>query len=275
MNNDLLINKAALTVWGAICGDVIGSAYEFHKTKNYNFVLFTPDSRFTDDTVCTIAVADAIIRHINFTDSLQYWCRRYLMAGYGGMFRKWILTLNPKPYNSFGNGAAMRISACAALAISLKKALKLAYESAVVTHNHPEGIKGAQSVAAAIYMALHKESMGIKSKEDLKSRIEEMFGYDLSRDYEIVKQSYGFEVSCQRSVPEAIIAFMASDDYESTIRLAVALGGDADTQANIAGAIAAAYYGEIPLNIMENVREHLPNDILNVLTELNNQNCVC
>lgn len=263
------ISKNALTVWGAVCGDVIGSAYEFHSTKDYNFDLFTPNSRFTDDTVCTIAVADAILNNLNFIEPIQYWCRRYLRAGYGGMFRKWILTINPKPYNSFGNGSAMRVSTCAALAASLDEALLLAYKSAEVTHNHPEGIKGAQATAAAIYMGLHKEEMGIGSKDDIRSKLEEMFGYDLSRDYEKIKHTYGFEVSCQRSVPEAIIAFLSSEDYESTIRRAVALGGDADTQAAIAGAIAAAYYGEIPIDILENVRNHLPDDILNVLTELN------
>ena len=264
-----MITKPALAVWGAICGDVIGSAYEFHPTKKYNFRLFTPFSRFTDDTVCTIAVADAVLHSEPFDDMLQQWCRRYVRAGYGGLFRRWIGMTDPRPYNSYGNGSAMRVSACGALATSLDEALELARESAEVTHNHPEGIKGAQATAAAIYMGLHQNELSITSKSDIKLRLEQLFGYNLSRDYQEIKASYKFEVSCQASVPEAIIAFLASDDYESTIRHAVSLGGDADTQAAIAGSIAAAYYGEIPMRILSNVCDMLPDDILDILDELN------
>ena len=266
-----MITKPALAVWGAICGDVVGSAYEFHPTKDYNFRLFTRFSRFTDDTVCTLAIADALLHSEPFDDALQKWCRRYGYAGYGGMFRKWIGMSHPRPYNSYGNGSAMRVSSCGVLADSLTDAIELALESAEVTHNHPEGIKGAQATAAAIYMGLHKRESGIESKSDIKQLLEQMFGYNLSRDYQEIKADYKFEVSCQRSVPEAIIAFLASDDYESTIRRAVALGGDADTQAAIAGSIAAAYYGEIPLRILSKVCELLPDDMLELLDELNDQ----
>lgn len=264
-----MIKKQSLAVWGAICGDVIGSSYEFHPTKDYNFRLFTRFSRFTDDTVCTIAVTDALLHDEPFDNALQKWCRRYGNAGYGGMFRRWIGTNNPHPYNSFGNGSAMRVSCCGAIADSMDEALELAKESAIVTHNHPEGIKGAQATAAAIYMGLHKRESGIESKSDIKQRLEQMFGYNLSRDYQEIKTDYRFEVSCQKSVPEAIIAFLASDDYLSTIRRAVSLGGDADTQAAIAGSIAAAYYGEIPIRILTRVTDLLPDDMLYILDELN------
>lgn len=261
--NKETINRRAIVLWGAICGDVIGSSYEFHPTKNYNFNLFNRYSRFTDDTVCTIAVADALLHDLPFDEALQTWCRRYPRAGYGGLFRRWIGSTNPQPYNSFGNGSAMRVSPCGAFAETLEDALELAKESAEVTHNHPQGIKGARATAASIFLALNGQG------DEIQDYIENSMGYDLSRKYEDIKPWYSFDATCQGSVPEAITAFLASNDYESTIRNAVSLGGDADTQAAIAGGIAAAYYSEIPDLILLTVKDILPADMLEVLEEFN------
>lgn len=250
-----------MVLWGAICGDMIGSSYEFNPTKDLNFKLFTVYSSFTDDTVCSIAVADALLHDLPMAETLQKWCRRYPRAGYGGMFRRWIQLPDPHPYNSFGNGSAMRVSPCGALATSLDEVLQLARKSAEVTHNHPEGIKGAQATAAAIHLALSGR------RDEIKDYVEREFGYDLSRDYDEIKAHYSFDVTCQGSVPESIIAFLGSDSYESTIRRAVSLGGDADTQGAIAGGIAAAYYGEIPEHILSEVRDRLPEDMLRILDE--------
>lgn len=256
------VTKAQMALRGAICGDIIGSVYEWHSTKDYDFKLFTRFSRFTDDTVCSIAIADAIISGQPFDKTLQEWCMKYPKAGYGGMFRRWIVSPNPQPYNSFGNGSAMRVSAAGAVATSIEECLELAKQSAEVTHNHPEGIKGAQAVALAIYLAI--EGLG---KEAIKTELESRFGYDLSRDYDEIKRDYSFKVSCQESVPEAIIAFLGSHDYESSIRRAIALGGDSDTQGAIAGSIAGAYYGKIPEKILKPCMESLPADIVAVINQ--------
>lgn len=260
------INATHLVLMGAICGDIIGSAYEFNHTKEPDFRLFTPFSWFTDDTVCSIALADAINNEDDYGKRLQKWCRSYPDSRYGGRFRRWIASESPQPYNSWGNGSAMRVSAAGAFAGNLDEAMSLAKESAIVTHNHPEGIKGAQATAVAIYFALRG-----MSKEEIKSMIEKGFGYDLSRDYFDIQHTYKFDVSCQGSVPEAIIAFLQSTDYESAIRLAVALGGDADTQAAIAGGIAAAYYGEIPEHILSECTGILPDDMKEVIEQFNNK----
>ena len=262
MDNSRKLFKAKMVLRGAICGDIIGSAYEWKLTKNYNFNLFTDRSSFTDDTVCSIAVAESLITNESLVDTMQKWCRRYPHAGYGGMFRQWIRLANPEPYGSYGNGSAMRVSAAGAIAQSVEECLALAEQSAIITHSHPEGIKGAQAVALAIRMALEDTP-----KEEIKSEIEERFGYDLSRRYADIKADYKFQVSCQKSVPEAIIAFLASDDYESTVRRAVALGGDADTQAAIAGGIAAAYYGEIPQFILTECMRKLPEEMKSVINK--------
>ncbi|MDE5877842.1 MAG: ADP-ribosylglycohydrolase family protein [Muribaculaceae bacterium] len=245
---------------GTLCGDIIGSAYEWYRVKYTNFNIFTSESRFTDDTVCSIAIADALLKNISFDRSLQYWCRKYPRAGYGGNFRRWIVSSDPKPYNSWGNGSAMRVSSIGAYAESIDELMQLAENSAAVTHNHPEGIKGAQATALAIYLALRG-----CSKEEIKQAIENRFGYDLSRLYWDIQRGYSFEVSCQKSVPEAIIAFLEGTDYESVVRLAVAYGGDADTQAAIAGGIAAAYYGEIPESILNECMSRLPQEMKRVI----------
>lgn len=259
------IEAAKLTLMGAICGDIIGSAYEGRHTKQYDFPLFSRYSRFTDDTVCSVAIADALTRGKSFQGALQHWGRVYHHAGYGRMFRHWIYSDNPEPYNSYGNGSAMRVSAIGAYASSLPECLMLAKQSAEVTHNHPEGIKGAQATAAAIHLAL----IG-KSKDEIKDWIESRFGYDLSRRYSDVQPFYKFDVSCQGSVPESIIAFLESHDYESAVRMAVAYGGDADTMAAITGGIAAAYYGYIPDYILKESMRRLPSDMKMVTEAFNN-----
>ncbi len=260
------ISKAKAVLRGAICGDVIGSLYEWRRTKDYNFKLCTKFSRFTDDTVCSIAIADAITSDMDFTQSLQEWCQKYPNAGYGGRFRHWIVSDNPLPYGSYGNGSAMRVSATGALTTSLDECLELSEKSATVTHNHPEGIKGAQSVALAIFLSLEG-----KSKDYIKQELERRFEYDLSRDYDEIQKGYSFQVSCQKSVPEAIIAFLISEDYESAVRRAVAYGGDADTQAAIAGSIAAAYYGEIPEFIINECMAKLPDEMKDVIAKVDNE----
>lgn len=258
------VGKRTLVLIGAICGDIIGSWYEFCSTKHQNFDLFTDGSRFTDDTVCSIAVADALMNDNDFVPKLQYWCRKYPRAGYGGNFNWWFRQENPQPYNSWGNGSAMRVSSVGAYANSIDEVLDLAEKSAKVSHNHPEGIKGAQVTAFAIYLAING-----KSKEEIKTQIELRFGYDLSRKYEDIKPAYSFDVSCQGSVPESLIAFLESNDYESAIRMAVALGGDADTQAAITGGIAAAYYGTIPEPILTGCLSRLPLDMKEVILSFN------
>lgn len=260
------ISKAKAVLRGAICGDIIGSLYEWHRTKDYNFKLCTKFSRFTDDTVCSIAVADAITSDMDFTRSLQEWCQKYPNAGYGGKFRRWIVSDNPMPYGSYGNGSAMRVSSAGALATSLEECLSLAEKSSSVTHNHNEGIKGAQAVALAIFLSLEG-----KDKDYIKQELESRFEYELSRDYNEIQKDYSFQVSCQKSVPEAIIAFLISEDYESAVRRAVAYGGDADTQAAIAGSIAAAYYGEIPDTIINDCMAKLPDDMKDVIAKVDGE----
>lgn len=261
---DKPVDKRSLVLMGAICGDIIGSWYEFCSTKSQDFELFTDQSRFTDDTVCSIAVADALMNGNDYVGKLKYWCRKYPKAGYGGNFNWWFRQDNPQPYNSWGNGSAMRVSAVGALVHTIDGVMVFAKKSAAVSHNHPEGIKGAQATALAIFLALNGSS-----KDEIKRQIEARFGYDLSRKYADIQSNYRFDVSCQGSVPEAIIAFLESDDYESAIRMAVAYGGDADTQAAITGGIAAAYYGEIPDYILDECLSRLPLDIKEVIANFN------
>lgn len=258
------IASAKLVLLGAICGDIIGSCYELAPTKDCNFKLFTDRSRFTDDTVCSIGVADALIHQKPFEGRIQYWCRKYPRAGYGGMFRRWLYSDTMDPYNSWGNGSAMRVSAVGAIADSSDEAMALAKKSAEVTHNHPEGIKGAQATALAIHLALTG-----KSKDEIKNVIENTFAYNLHRKYDDIQPQYRFEVSCQKSVPESIIAFLESDDYESAIRKTIAFGGDADTMGAITGGIAAAFYGEIPSHILSGCLNRLPDEMKEVIDKFN------
>ena len=257
-------------LYGAIFGDMAGSTYEWHPVKNKKFETFPIKSHFTDDTVMTLAVAS----WLGFTDrtsdslvkSMQYFGSLYPYAGYGRNFYNWLRDEDPQPYYSWGNGSAMRVSPCSWVAKTLHEAETLAEASAMVTHSHPEGVKGAQAVAAAIYMA----RIG-SNKELIKDYIETAYGYNLSRTIEEIKSSgYKFDVSCQGSVPEAIIAFLESNSFEEAIRLAIYLGGDADTQAAIAGSIAEAFYG-IPTSFVGAVEKRLDKTLLDVLNQFNNK----
>ena len=227
---------------GAIVGDIIGSAYEFKNTKRKEFHLFTPKSKFTDDTVMTLAVARWLCddkEHCKETlvQRMQELGRRYPTAGYAGSFMRWLYNPEPQPYNSYGNGSAMRVSPVAFYAHSLQEALGLAKISAEVTHNHPEGIKGAQAIASSIYLARHGAT-----KREIKSYAEEQFHYDLSPQLDDIRPTYSYDMSCQNTVPQALLAFLEGANFEDVIRSAVSIGGDSDTIAAMAGGIAQAFY---------------------------------
>jgi ADP-ribosylglycohydrolase len=249
---------------GAIAGDVIGSVYERHNIKTTEFPLFSENSRFTDDTVLTIAVADSLLRGVDYAVSLKTYGRRYPRAGYGENFYCWMLSSDSSPYNSWGNGAAMRVSPVGFACDSIDDILIEAERSAVVTHNHPEGIKGAQATALAIFLA-----RTTKSKAEIRKEITGRFSYDLNRTLDAIRPAYHFDVSCQGSVPEAIISFLESKSYEDAVRKAISLGGDSDTIACIAGGIAQAYYREVPEPIVTGVKARLPEDFLEIIDEFN------
>ncbi|HKL37321.1 MAG TPA: ADP-ribosylglycohydrolase family protein [Bacteroidales bacterium] len=238
---------------GAIAGDIIGSRFEVIPTKSLDFQLFTELSTFTDDTVLTVAIAEAILYNQPYEDKLREYGRRYPDAGYGGSFIRWLSGLIPGPYNSYGNGSAMRVSPVGFAFSSEEDVLEEARKTAEVSHNHPEGIKGAQAIALSVFLA----RQGF-NKKHIRQTIEERFGYDLSRKLMEIRPQYHFEVSCQRSVPESIIAFLEADDFVSAIRNAISLGGDSDTMANMAGAIAHAYYKDVPRAVCEAVYARLP-----------------
>lgn len=239
---------------GAIIGDIIGSVYEWHNIKTTEFPLFSRYCRPTDDSVMSIAVAEGLMEALGQTDeemkkavtrSMQFYGRKYPRAGYGGSFRRWLVADNPQPYNSWGNGSAMRVSSVAWLFENLDDVMHVAKLTAEVTHNHPEGIKGAVALASTVFLARK-----YTDKNDIKDFVEKRFGYDLTVSLDDIRDEYRFDVSCQGSVPQAIRAFLESDSYEKAVRLAVSIGGDSDTIACMAGAIAEAYYG-IPEKIKE------------------------
>jgi len=257
-------------MYGAILGDIIGSPYEGRRRarKTKDFPLFIPRSHVTDDSVMTIAVAEALMDSAGqdesqlqeaLVHSMQEWGHRFPHAGYGGMFSRWLRALDPQPYNSFGNGSAMRVSAAGWLSDSLDEALRLAAITASVTHNHPEGIKGASAVAGAIFLARTE-----KSKDAVREFVTDTIGYDLSRTCDEIRPVYHMDVSCQGSVPEAITAFLDGSSFEDAVRNAVSLGGDSDTQACIAGSIAEAYYG-VPEDLIIECRHRLPHNMKSVL----------
>ena len=245
---------------GAIAGDIVGSVYEAHPIKTKDFPLFHPRCRFTDDSVLTIAVAEAILTDGDYRRSVWELGRRYPHAGYGGDFRRWLSSSSPEPYNSWGNGSAMRVSPVGYAFDTIGCVLDQAARSAEVTHNHPEGIKGASAVAAAIFMARTGSS-----KHDIGGFVESEFGYDMSRTIDGIRPSYRFDVSCQGSVPEALMAFMESVDFEDAVRKAVSLGGDSDTIACIAGAVAEAFYGGVPGSIRARALAHLDDRLRGVV----------
>ena len=253
-------------ILGAIIGDCIGSVFEFHNFKSIDFHLFGKKTTFSDDSVLTLATMESILNGTNYTKVYQDFGRNYPNRGYGGNFLYWIYMDDPEPYLSFGNGSAMRVSPVGWAYDNIDDVLKQAKRSAEVSHNHPEGIKGAQATASAIFLARTG-----KSKAEIKEFIEVMFDYDLSRTIESIRPSYSFDVSCQGSVPEAIIAFLESTDFKSTIRLAVSLGGDSDTIACIAGSIAEAFYKEIPEYIIENTLKLLPEELIKLIDEFSSK----
>ena len=257
-------------MYGAILGDIIGSPFEFDRgDKTKDFKLFSRRSHFTDDSVMTLAVCeallkvgqDATVKEIEDTviSSMQSWGRRYPHEGYGGYFRRWLTARHPEPYNSFGNGSAMRVSAAGWLYDSLEKTRVVAKATANVTHNHPEGIKGAEATASAIFMARNGSS-----KEEIKKYIENEFHYDLNRTLDEIRPSFHMDETCQKTVPEAIIAFLEAKDFEDAIRNAVSLGGDTDTLGAITGSIAEAYFG-ISETLISECRNRINKDMRDVV----------
>ncbi len=241
---------------GAIAGDIVGSVYEQDRIKTKGFSLYNPRCRFTDDSVLTVAVAKAILDDGDYQGAMLELGRRYPDAGYGGTFRQWLCSSNPQPYNSWGNGSAMRVSPVGWAFDDAETVLVQAEQSAAITHNHPEGIRGAQATALAVWLARTTQS-----KEKIRSQIGQRFGYDLRRTVDTIRPGYSFDVSCQGTVPAAIVALLDSASYEDAVRNAISLGGDSDTLACIAGAIAEAYYGPVPANLARWTMALLPEDL--------------
>ena len=250
---------------GAISGDVVGSLYEFRPIKTKDFSLFSYNSSFTDDTVMTLAIAKWLCEDRNSKNvlikNLKYFGNMYPNAGYGGRFRKWLNQDSPEPYGSWANGSAMRVSPCAWVADSLEEAQSLARTSAVVTHNHPDALTGALATSDAIYLA----RIGA-DRDEIRQHIEVRYEYNLSLSLSEIRPGYKFDVSCRGSVPEAILCFLEARDFEDAIRNAVSLGGDADTQAAIAGSIASAYW-DVPENICDETINRLDSFLLGVFID--------
>jgi type I restriction enzyme M protein len=262
--------RERINMYGAIIGDIAGSRFEFNNHRSKEFKLFTQWDFFTDDTVMTIAVAKALheSKKNDYTDleeKLIYWMkeigRRYPDCGYGGNFAHWIMSDDSRPYNSFGNGSGMRTSECAWIANSLSDSLKLAERCAAVTHNHPEGIKGAQAVTACIYLARKG-----KTKEEIREYTESRY-YRLDFTLDQIRPVYRFNETCQDSVPQAIEAFLESDSFEDAIRNAISIGGDSDTIAAMTGSIAEAYYG-IEEDMVNQARSYLDSYLLDCIESM-------
>ena len=252
---------------GAIAGDIIGSVYEGKKqwlaARTVDFQpLFSPKARFTDDTVLTVAVADALLHASDLAGVFKDYFSRYPGAGFGGDFKIWAASDETEPYNSWGNGSAMRVSPVAWAFDTLEEVLHWAKDTARVTHNHPEGVKGAQATAATIFLARSGAA-----KWELRDEVERRFHYDLSFTLDEIRPTYAFDSSCQGTVPQAIVAFLESSDFENAVRLAVSLGGDCDTLACIAGSIAAAFYGGVPGPIRDQALARLDEPLSEVVAE--------
>jgi ADP-ribosylglycohydrolase len=259
------------TLIGAIIGDIVGSVYEFHNINTKDFPLFGEKSRFTDDTVMTVAVAEGLMDSMgeddvsvenHIIDAMHRWAEKYPNSGYGSKFFRWLAKKSRTPYGSYGNGSAMRVSSAAWLFTELDDVLKYAEISARVTHDHPEGVKGAQATAHAIWLAQRTSH-----RNDIKYAISEKYGYDIGRSIdEITRSEHGPEI-CQVTVPDALMCFFASSSFEDCIRNAVSIGGDSDTLAAIAGSIAEAYYNQrlFESNIWQQAAQYLPGDLLTVI----------
>ena len=267
-------------MYGAILGDIIGSPYEFRSKsmKSKGFPLFDQGCRFTDDSVMTTAVAEALLDAKAdgclddeaklkdlFIDSMQKWGHRYPRAGYGRRFYHWLARYEKEPYNSLGNGSGMRVSPAGWVADDLEKTRAIARWSAEVTHNHPEGVKGAEAVASAIFLARTGHS-----KDEIRKYVAEEFGYDLDRTCDEIRPNYRFDVTCMGSVPESIIAFLEGNDFEDVIRTAVSLGGDTDTMGAMAGSIAEAFYG-VPEELKAECERRIPSDMREILEEFSEE----
>jgi len=251
---------------GAIAGDIIGSRFELHSIRDRNFTLFHYESRFTDDTVLTVAIANALLteqeyddRRQHYIDQLHDWFAQYPDAGYGESFYSWADDRKRQPYGSWGNGSAMRVSPIGWAFNTLEETLAEAELSASVTHDNPGGIKGARAIAACIFLARHG-----KTKEEIAEYVTNTIGYDVSVPLEETRRVYRFDVSCAGSVPQAIRCFLEADDYENTVRNAVWLGGDTDTLACMGGSIAEAYYGGVPAPIALEALTLIPAPLRNV-----------
>lgn len=246
---------------GAIAGDIIGSVYEHSPIKTKDFPLFHRQARFTDDTVLSVAVAGAILDEVDYASAIRQIGRRYPRAGYGANFIHWLMTDEAPPYNSWGNGSAMRVAPVGFAFDDADTVLREAASSAAITHDHPEGIRGAQATALAVFLGRKRTS-----KAEIREQVTQRFGYDLARTVDEIRPGYSFDVSCQGSVPEAIISFLDSDDWEDAVRNAVSLGGDSDTLACITGGIAEAWYGAVPEAVQQQVMTLLPDDLAGIVT---------
>ncbi len=245
---------------GVIAGDIIGSVYERTPIKTTDFPLFQQHCRFTDDSVMTIATASAILDGRPYRRVYRELARRYPDAGYGGSFYEWMQSDRDEPYNSWGNGSGMRVAPVGFAFNSVQTVLREARSSASATHNHPEGVKGAQAIAYAVYSARTGST-----KKQIRAGVGRRFGYDMSRSLDEIRPHYAFDVSCQGSVPEAILAFLESDSVEHAIRLAVSLGGDSDTLAAMAGGIAHAFYRTVPPEIADEALGRLPIELADIV----------
>jgi ADP-ribosylglycohydrolase len=245
---------------GAIIGDIVGSVFEWDNIKTTQFPFFSPKGFFTDDTVLTVATAKALLSNISYTEAYQDFSRRYPGRGYGGNFQYWIYADDPQPYNSWGNGSAMRVSPVGFAFDSVEAVLEEAQRSAAVTHNHLEGVKGAQAAALAILLARqgHPQS-------EIRTEIANRFDYNMDRSLDQIRPVYTYDVSCQGSVPEAIIAFLESTDFEDAIRKAISIGGDSDTIACITGGIAEGFYGGVPDELAEQAYTYLPEEFIEII----------
>ena len=254
---------------GAIIGDIVGSRWEFNPTNDYSFEWLSSENGFTDDTICTVAVADALLKGKDFGESIHDWCRRYPhpMGGYGGRFAQWVRSENPKPYNSFGNGAAMRVSPVAYWYEYLDEVLEAAEATALPSHNHPEGIKGAQTVALAIFRALQLKRQNKEVSQHIDEILKECVEFS-SYDLNIKKENVVncFDETCQGTVPVALWIIGQSTSFEDAVRKAVALGADADTLGAIVGSIAEAIWG-IPESMQTEIMAYLPDEMKAVVKE--------
>lgn len=252
---------------GAIIGDIVGSRFEFGETPKRDFELFTDECSFTDDTICTIAIADAVLNRRTYRDALLDWCHRYpnpMGGGYGGMFLQWLNSPDHEPMNSYGNGAAMRVSPIGWLFTEWEDVVAEARKSAEPTHNHPEGIKGAECIAEVIHWLKYMRF----TKSEVERKVKKFYGYELPRLRDIMKLGAEghFDSTCQETVPMALRCFINSNSFEDTIRIAVLCDGDTDTKACIAGAVAEAYY-QIPYELIDRAMVYLPTDMLNILDQ--------